>query len=302
MRTMAAQRCAHASAAAISPSIAPKDHKGSRSAPGQPFTGAFLSSGHHPLSNPSPASRPPALRALGGSPGSLAASNDDDDLLQEADLAERFPAYNPRVIAALGQLDSSQVNYELICQLVQWIMAKGTVEAVQQSVGGSTSYFPHQQQQSGGPPGAADAAFNDDDGAGPGQRGQQRNGPRGQPVRGGDGSLDSILIFLSGQKARGTRAASDSAVLAFRLTCISPCELILTLRDYFPSLVYLNHRDAIVITGDHDRLRDAHAESATVHRASAQLGAPAPRQYDFGGAAKGVRPPAARRSQGESRR
>lgn len=155
-----------------------------------------------------PAPRPPALRTLGGAPGSAAASADDDDLLTEADLAERYPAYGPRVLSAIAQLESSAVDYELICQLVQWIMAKGSVEVVQQSVGGSVG------NQRGFPPptGAADAAFGDDDG---------QQGPRPPPGagpeaygRGGAGSygmgqqqqgslgLDSILIFLSGQKAR----------------------------------------------------------------------------------------------------
>ena len=66
-----------------------------------------------------------ADRRLGGAPGSLAASAEDDDNLETGDLTERYPGYLPATLSALAALDSSAVNFELLTQLIQWILAKG---------------------------------------------------------------------------------------------------------------------------------------------------------------------------------
>lgn len=125
-----------------------------------------------------------ASRVLGGEPGSAAASDDPDEALGEGELGERYPLYKPVVVKALAALDHAAVDLDLLAELVAWIMAHGTVAAVQQAVG------------AGG--GAADDAWGGGGGAG---AGDARGGARAHPApRAPEPAADSILVFLPGVK------------------------------------------------------------------------------------------------------
>ena len=53
---------------------------------------------------------------------------DDEDLTEE-DLKARYPKYDAGVVSALSKLDSSAINYELIVQILQWLLHCGGPQA-----------------------------------------------------------------------------------------------------------------------------------------------------------------------------
>jgi hypothetical protein len=121
-----------------------------------------------------------ASRCLGGAPGSVAASDADDESLSEAELAERYPRYSAGTHRALAALDHSQIDYELLQDLISWIMSQGAVDNAQAAVGGASSSS-----------GAADDAWDAEP--------PKRSGAGGVPASGGGGG-DCILVFLPGLK------------------------------------------------------------------------------------------------------
>ena len=123
-----------------------------------------------------------ASRRLGGAPGGVAASDVEDEALSEAELAERYPRYGSGTVRALAALDHSQIDYELLQELVSWIMAQGSVENAQRAVGGAISND-----------GAADSAWDAEPPPPPAR------GAAPPPVSSGGGG-DCILVFLPGLK------------------------------------------------------------------------------------------------------
>jgi ATP-dependent RNA helicase DHX57 len=122
-----------------------------------------------------------ASRRLGGSANSLPGSDVPDEELSEAELAERYPRYGAGTLRALAALDHSQIDYDLLTELVGWIISQGSVESAQHAVGGAASTL-----------GTADDAWDAQPAAAKG-----RGAPRESPVA---GSGDSILVFLPGLK------------------------------------------------------------------------------------------------------
>ena len=53
----------------------------------------------------------------------------DDEDLPEEELKARYPQYDAGVIAALSKLDHSAINYELIVQILQWLLHCGGPQA-----------------------------------------------------------------------------------------------------------------------------------------------------------------------------
>ena len=122
-----------------------------------------------------------ASRRLGGSANSLPGSDVADEELSEAELAERYPRYGASTLRALAALDHSQIDYDLLTELIGWIISQGSVESAQHAVGGAASTL-----------GTADDAWDAQPAAA-----KSRGAPRESPVA---GSGDSILVFLPGLK------------------------------------------------------------------------------------------------------
>ena len=126
-------------------------------------------------------------RMYGARPADVAADAPDEQL-SEAELVQRYPRVSASAVRALAALDTSQVNLELLAELVAFIMRCGTVAGVQRAFGIGL--------------GQADAAW---DAPAP-----ERKAPTDKWRREADGesssgdaaasNADSILIFLPGLK------------------------------------------------------------------------------------------------------
>jgi len=123
-----------------------------------------------------------AGRQLGGEPGSLAASDAPDEELGAEELAERYPRYGAGALRALAASDPGQINFELVGELVAWILRCGGVPAAQAALGSAL--------------GLADDAW-DSPGAAPAAAAGRRGGAS---FAGGADLADSILVFLPGVK------------------------------------------------------------------------------------------------------
>ena len=120
-----------------------------------------------------------ASRRLGGAANSAAGSELPDEELTETELAERYPRYGAGTLRALAALDHSQIDYELLTELIGWIISQGSVDAMQHAVGGALAAS-----------GTADDAW---DAQPPSSTKTRRATPTA-------GSGDSILVFLPGLK------------------------------------------------------------------------------------------------------